>query len=148
MRFCLKLPQCLYYMSANSKGSGETAHMCRLARAFPGRLYDKYLFLCAGSVCVDVNAKSRNVLHFVLASTQNVNFSISTFRITTLRWKNSSLPSLSNLCMSNPMTVEENLSKFIDVHLTLSPSNFWHGLLHLWITTHSYLQIGFSVKNQ
>ena len=28
---CLKLPQGLYYMSANSKGSGETALMRRLA---------------------------------------------------------------------------------------------------------------------
>ena len=44
MRFCLKLPQVLYYMSANSKGSGETALMRRLARAFVGRLCDKYPF--------------------------------------------------------------------------------------------------------
>ena len=29
--FCLKLPQGLYYMSVNSKGSGETALMSRLA---------------------------------------------------------------------------------------------------------------------
>ena len=27
-----------YFMYANSKGSGETARMCRLARAFTGRL--------------------------------------------------------------------------------------------------------------
>ena len=44
MRFCLKLHQGLYNMSANSKGSGETALMRRLARAFAGRLWDKYLF--------------------------------------------------------------------------------------------------------
>ena len=40
MRFCLKLPQGLYYMSGNSKCSGETALMYRLAWA------------CAGSLCV------------------------------------------------------------------------------------------------
>ena len=34
MRFCLKLPHGLYYMSANSKDSGETALMRRLAWAF------------------------------------------------------------------------------------------------------------------
>ena len=44
MRICLKLPQGLYYMSANSKGSGETALMRRLAWAFAGRLCDKYPF--------------------------------------------------------------------------------------------------------
>ena len=32
-------------MTANAKGSGETALMCRLARAFAGRLCDKYFFL-------------------------------------------------------------------------------------------------------
>ena len=31
MRFCLKLPQGPYYMSANSKSSGETALMRSLA---------------------------------------------------------------------------------------------------------------------
>ena len=41
----LKLPQDLYYMSAYSKGSGETALMRRLARAFAGRQCDKYPFL-------------------------------------------------------------------------------------------------------
>ena len=35
----------LYYMSANSIGSGETALTRRLTRAFAGRLYDKYSFL-------------------------------------------------------------------------------------------------------
>ena len=37
------------YMSANSKGSGETALMRRLARAFAGHLFDKYPFPKAGS---------------------------------------------------------------------------------------------------
>ena len=41
MRFCLKLPQGSA-MSANSKGSGETALMRSLARAFAGRQCDKY----------------------------------------------------------------------------------------------------------
>ena len=31
-----------YFMCANSKGSGETARMCRLAWALAGRLCDKY----------------------------------------------------------------------------------------------------------
>ena len=31
LQFCLKLPQGLYYMSADSKGSGGTVLMCRLA---------------------------------------------------------------------------------------------------------------------
>ena len=35
-------------MSTNRKGSGETALMRRLARAFPGRLCDN-IFSCAGS---------------------------------------------------------------------------------------------------
>ena len=39
--------QGLYYMSANSKGSGETALMRRLARAFAGRRCDKYTFDCS-----------------------------------------------------------------------------------------------------
>ena len=39
--FCLKLPQCLYYMSAYSKGSGESACMHRFAWAFAGHLCDK-----------------------------------------------------------------------------------------------------------
>ena len=34
MHFCLKLPQGLYYMSVNSKGSSETALMHRLIWAF------------------------------------------------------------------------------------------------------------------
>ena len=34
MRFCLKRHQPLYYISVNSKGSGETALMRRLAWAF------------------------------------------------------------------------------------------------------------------
>ena len=34
----------LYYMSANSKGSGETVLMCRLTRAFAGCICDKYTF--------------------------------------------------------------------------------------------------------
>ena len=36
---------CLYYMSANSKGFRENVLMRRLARAFDGRLCDKYPFL-------------------------------------------------------------------------------------------------------
>ena len=43
--FCLKLPYGLYYMSANSKGSGETALTGRLTSAFAGCLCDKYSFL-------------------------------------------------------------------------------------------------------
>ena len=39
------LYEAIYYMSANSKGSGETALMRRLAWAFSGRLGDKYPFL-------------------------------------------------------------------------------------------------------
>ena len=38
---CLKLPQCTTYLSANGKGSGETALMRSLAWAFDGRLCDK-----------------------------------------------------------------------------------------------------------
>ena len=37
--FRLKLSQGLYYISVNSKGSGETALMRRLARAFAGRQF-------------------------------------------------------------------------------------------------------------
>ena len=43
--FCLTLPRGLCYMSANSKRSGETALMRRLAWAFAGHLCDKCLFL-------------------------------------------------------------------------------------------------------
>ena len=39
--FCLKLSQGLYYMYANSKGSGETVLMHKLASAFAGPLCDK-----------------------------------------------------------------------------------------------------------
>ena len=42
---CPKLPQGLYYMSANSKSSGETALKRRLAWAFAGRLCNRYPFL-------------------------------------------------------------------------------------------------------
>ena len=42
---CLRLPEGLYYLSANGKGSGETALMSRLARAFASRLCDTYPFL-------------------------------------------------------------------------------------------------------
>ena len=45
MRFCLKLSKGLCYISANSKGSGQTALMRRLARAFAGGLCDKCSFL-------------------------------------------------------------------------------------------------------
>ena len=45
MDFCMKLPQAHYYKSANSKGSGETALMHRLAWAFAGRLSDNDHFL-------------------------------------------------------------------------------------------------------
>ena len=38
MRFCLKFCLGPYYMSGNSKGSGETALMRRLAWAYAGRL--------------------------------------------------------------------------------------------------------------
>ena len=40
MRFCLKFPQGIYYMSTNSKSSGEIALMHGLAWAFVGRLSD------------------------------------------------------------------------------------------------------------
>ena len=38
-----------YFMCANSEGSGETARMRRLDRAFAGRLCDKYHNLMSGS---------------------------------------------------------------------------------------------------
>ena len=38
-------------MWANSKGSGKTAHMCRLAWAFAGRLCDKYHNLMSWLTC-------------------------------------------------------------------------------------------------
>ena len=38
------LPQGLYYMSINSKGSGDTALMRRLTRVLAGHLCDKYPF--------------------------------------------------------------------------------------------------------
>ena len=38
VQFYRKLPQGLFYMSANSKGSGEPAFMCRPARALADRL--------------------------------------------------------------------------------------------------------------
>ena len=44
LAICLKLPHGPYFMSANSKGSGETALMRRLAWAFAGLLCDKYPF--------------------------------------------------------------------------------------------------------
>ena len=37
--------------SENSKGSGETALMRRLTRAFAGRLYEKYPFLMCWLIC-------------------------------------------------------------------------------------------------
>ena len=45
MASCMKLLQGLLYMSASSKGSGETAIMRRLACAFTAHLCDKYNFL-------------------------------------------------------------------------------------------------------
>ena len=45
MIFCLKRPQSFYYMSANSKGSGETALMRSLFWVFAGRLCEKFPFL-------------------------------------------------------------------------------------------------------
>ena len=45
MRFCFELPQGLYYMSRNSKRSGETVLMRRLAWALAGRLCDNNYFL-------------------------------------------------------------------------------------------------------
>ena len=46
-----------YFMCANSEGSGETARMRRLARAFAGRLYDKlkYHNLTIWLRCIWVN---------------------------------------------------------------------------------------------
>ena len=52
MLFCLNLSQGPYYMSANSKGSGETAPMHRLVSAFAGRLCDEYLFLMCWRILV------------------------------------------------------------------------------------------------
>ena len=43
----------LYYMSANNKGSGETALMRRLVWAFAGRLCDTF-FSCAG-LFIEIN---------------------------------------------------------------------------------------------
>ena len=45
--FCLKLPKCLCYMSANRKSSGETALMRSLTWTLVDRLCDKYpSFMC------------------------------------------------------------------------------------------------------
>ena len=49
MNFCQKLLQGPYYMSVNSKGSGQTALMCRLTWAFAGHLCDNDLSSWAGS---------------------------------------------------------------------------------------------------
>ena len=40
-----------YFTCANSEGSGEIAWMCRLARAFAGRLCDKYHDLMSWLIC-------------------------------------------------------------------------------------------------
>ena len=47
--FCLKLPQGLYYMFVNCKGSGKTGLICRLVGAFAGAYVISTLFLCACS---------------------------------------------------------------------------------------------------
>ena len=49
--FCLKVPQGLYFMSATSKGLGETALMRRFAWAFADRPCDKYPFRMAWPNC-------------------------------------------------------------------------------------------------
>ena len=49
MFFSLELPQGLYYRSANSKDSVETALMRRLTRAVAVRQCDKYPFTCSAS---------------------------------------------------------------------------------------------------
>ena len=41
--FCMKLHHDSVYAPANNKGFGETASKYRLARAFVGRLRDKYI---------------------------------------------------------------------------------------------------------
>ena len=43
--FCLKLSKGPYYISLNSKGSGTTGLLYRLAWALAGRIRDKYHFL-------------------------------------------------------------------------------------------------------
>ena len=42
-----------YFMCTNSKGSGETARMRRLAWAFAGRLSDKYHNLTSMLMCIN-----------------------------------------------------------------------------------------------
>ena len=53
--FCfvfLKIPQGIYYMSANSKGSDEPVqHKIRLAWAFAGLLCEKYPFIMCWLIC-------------------------------------------------------------------------------------------------
>ena len=62
MRFGRILHLLPYFMCANSKGSGETARMHRLARVFAGRLCDKYHNLmrclnCFHSMSTEFNQK-------------------------------------------------------------------------------------------
>ena len=45
-----------YFMCANSEGSGEAAHMHRLAWAFTGRLCDKYHNLMGWPICPQKDA--------------------------------------------------------------------------------------------
>ena len=57
MFFSQMLPQGPYYMSANSKGSDETALMRRLAWACAGRQCDKYHFLMCWLIFDWINQK-------------------------------------------------------------------------------------------
>ena len=57
MRFvCLMRPHRPYYMSANSKGYGETALLRRLAPAFAGRLCNKYPMVMCLQYMLSFNA--------------------------------------------------------------------------------------------
>ena len=59
MRFCLKLPKGLYFMSVNSKGFCETALMRTLTLTFTGHLCDKYLFIMCWLLCCFTREKRR-----------------------------------------------------------------------------------------
>ena len=67
--FCLKLPQALFSMSANSKGSGETVLMHSLARAFAGWYVISPLFSCLAHISYStpgVNWRTHHCSSFTL----------------------------------------------------------------------------------
>ena len=51
INFGLSLHVLLYFVYASREGSGKTAHMCRLARAFPACRCDKYQNIVYWSMC-------------------------------------------------------------------------------------------------